>query len=124
MKKLLLLAALSCSAATTVNLNWDQHSDPRVTGYKVFRGTNSGVYFWSAPIATNSCSVTWQDNAPTNYFVVRAVWAGGDTDPSNEVIWRSGPVAPTGLVASGPKVFNPVPLPSVGTNQAVLVPEK
>ena len=42
---LLILACLGCRAfAVSVELTWDQSSDPDVVGYNIYYGTTSGVY--------------------------------------------------------------------------------
>ena len=74
-------------AQQTATLAWNPSSDPFVTGYNLYYGTNSGIYTVRLPVG-QATSVTVSNLAPgvTYYFAVTAVTALGlESPPSAEV---------------------------------------
>lgn len=90
----------------TINLSWTDLASE--TGYIVERSTTAGTGF--AQIGSNLAAntVTYQDQGglsagTTYYYRVRAIYAGGNSAPSNEVnIMPMAPPAVTGLTAVAP----------------------
>jgi hypothetical protein len=83
---LFLLCIFGPASAADVSLIWDPSISPDVSGYKVYVGTNSGIY--NAPITVGnqtSYTVTGLSDG-TYYFAVTAFDpAGNESDFSNEV---------------------------------------
>lgn len=84
---LLLLIPLCLSSAQGVTLEWDPSPDPLVVGYRLYWGTESGVYDSSLTVGlTNAATVEGLAPAQTFYFVVTAANAAGiESVPSNEL---------------------------------------
>jgi predicted phage tail protein len=102
-----LVAGASASAQQSVTATWDANTDPYTVGYRLFGGTQPGVYSWNADVGnTTSASLPTLSQAGTYYFVVRAYNAAGELGPpSNEESLTVGvpggvPGAPTSLAAS------------------------
>jgi len=86
--------AAAAVAATNVNLTWNPSPEPFVTGYNVYRGTNSRNYSTQFFTSGTNASYSLIQNA-TNHFAVTAV-GNGESDFSNEVIYKSvAPPPPT-----------------------------
>lgn len=71
---------------TTLNMAWDASVTPEVIGYRVYYGTQSGVYTQSKDVG-NVLSTAIQDlqEGQTWYFVVRAYTATDESANSNEI---------------------------------------
>lgn len=97
-------------AAESVSLRWDANSEPDVSGYKVYYGTNSGVYFASVDVG-NTTTTTIGNLAPgvTYYFAATAYNTSRlESDRSNEVSYRTQ-FLPTGTNGLPSKVKGFVP---------------
>lgn len=84
---------------------WEANTDPYTVGYRLFGGTQSGVYSWNLDVGNaTSAPVPALTQVGTYYFVVRAYNAAGEMGPaSNEVSYTVGggtPGVPTALSAS------------------------
>ncbi len=93
---ILLLATIGYSATTgnTVSLQWDANSEPDVAGYKIYYGTNSGVYFVSVDVG-NTTTTTVGNLTPgvTYYFAATAYNVSRlESDRSNEVSYTVPPI--------------------------------
>jgi hypothetical protein len=75
------------SPAQTLSLTWDASPDTTVAGYRVYYGTESGVYPSQVDAGTNTSTIiTGLAERGTYYFVVTAYTADGlESLPSNEV---------------------------------------
>jgi hypothetical protein len=99
---LLLAAASSAYAQTTVTATWDRNTDALTAGYRVYYGTSSGTYQWSLDVGN-------QVNAPINlspgstyYFAVRAydvAYQYGPYSAEATINLTSGP-APTAQITA------------------------
>lgn len=73
-------------SAATVTLAWNSVSDPSLDGYKVYVGTQSGVYEKSIFVGNlTAYTVAGLTTRTTYYFAVTAYNGGGESPPSNEV---------------------------------------
>ena len=82
------LAFTTAAYAAELSLQWDKNPESDVTGYRLYRGTLSGVYDHSADIG-QKLTTTALDLLPGNtyYFAVSAYDAEGfESNPSEEVI--------------------------------------
>jgi len=90
MKKLvfiLLFLFTTIGFSNTVSLQWDANSEPDVAGYKIYYGTNSGIYFVSIDVG-NVTTTTVGNLKPgiTYYFAATAYNVSRlESDRSNEV---------------------------------------
>lgn len=75
-----------------VNLSWDAHADPAVTGYRVYFGTASGVYVGSMAVGgTTTASVPGLADGVSYFFALTAVNSSGlESDFSAEVSFLPG----------------------------------
>jgi len=75
------------TAAGSVDLAWDASPDPRVTGYEIRYGLNTGDYSWSEKVGNQTTATLSGLEIGTRYYIVAvAVDAQGETsDPSNEI---------------------------------------
>jgi len=100
-----------CAAigASTATLAWNPVTDPRLTGYVLFWGTNSGNYIWSVACPSNQTSVTVSSllTGQPYYFVVESESASGPSDFSTEVAFTNATTITT--------ITNIIP-PPAGTN--------
>lgn len=80
------LAIWSCTAGA-VPLTWDAATDNiGVTGYKIYKGTASGIYDSSEDVGNVTSYVVTVPSGGTWFFVVTAYdAAGNESGPSNEV---------------------------------------
>ncbi|MFW9914322.1 MAG: SBBP repeat-containing protein [Candidatus Thorarchaeota archaeon] len=81
-----------------VNLSWAVPSSDGgfpITGYRVYRGTTSGIYALAGVVSTTSFNDTPLAGGMTYYYVVTAINAAGESDFSEEVS-----ATPTGIPAS------------------------
>jgi hypothetical protein len=101
-RSILILALLILCAAPalagSVTVTWDPNTEPDVVSYRVFWGTQSGVYTFSQAVGNVT---TWTADSltpgQTYYFAVQAVSADGLTSPlSQEVSTTIPAVSPTG----------------------------
>ena len=101
-RSILVLALLVlCAApvfAASVTVTWDANTEPDVVNYRVFWGTQSGVYTFSQAVGNvTTYTVNGLTPALTYYFAVQAVSADGLTSPlSQEVSTTIPAVSPTG----------------------------
>lgn len=105
----LLLSAAPAFAQISVTVAWDRNSEPEVTGYAVYWGTQSGAYTsGSADVGSNTqYMVNGLDPDRRWYFVVRAYTADGlFSAPSTEVS-TNGVMVKTGgtLIDDRPNIF-------------------
>lgn len=91
MKKLILALLVSAllimnAWGADVTLQWEENTEPDLVGYKIYNGTESGVY--NEPITVGlvtEYTATYLDNV-MHYFVVTAFDTEGlESDYSNEV---------------------------------------
>lgn len=99
------LAFTTAAYAAELSLQWDKNPESDVTGYRLYRGTLSGVYDRSADIGQKT-TTTALDLLPGNtyYFALTAYDAEGfESNPSEEVVFsvplsnlaRQGNTAPS-----------------------------
>lgn len=93
----------------TVSLSWDATSG--ATGYKVLRGTSTGVYTVTNSVASNTNFDATVVGGTTYFYVVQATNSSGGGALSSEVS-----VTPTVALPSTPAGFT-----ATGTNSAVLL---
>ena len=90
-RSILILALLVLIAAPafagSVTVTWDPNVEPDVVGYRVFWGTQSGVYTVNQTVG-NVTTWTVNDLTPgaTYYFAVQAVSADGLTSPLSQEV--------------------------------------
>ena len=73
-------------SAGTVTLAWNAVTDPSLGGYKVYVGTQSGVYEKSISVGKlTGYTVDGLTTRTTYYFAVTAYNSGGESPTSNEV---------------------------------------
>ena len=76
------------ASAFDIALAWD--ASPGATGYKLFHHEEGQNYNYNHPscdVQDTNCAVFGLDATKTNYFVVRAYNAFGESGNSNEVMW-------------------------------------
>ncbi len=86
----------------SVSLNWSAASG--ATGYKVLRGTSTGVYSVTNTAASNSYNDATAVGGTTYFYVVQATNSSGASANSSQVSATPTialPSAPTGLAATG-----------------------
>ncbi len=86
----------------SVSLNWDATSG--ATGYKVLRGTSTGVYTVTNNVASNTNFDTTVVGGTTYFYVVEATNSSGASADSSEVSATPTialPGSPSGLTATG-----------------------
>lgn len=117
---MVLVAAVVCSTAVT--LEWDRNSEPVVTGYRIYAGTNSRVYHIMVDVGdTNVCALTNLTRGLTYYFAATAYTGDGlESDFSEEVSYtvpKPRPLPPARLRLEGtnqpPRLHVPI---EVGTD--------
>jgi hypothetical protein len=94
----LLLLVAAPAFAGSVTVTWDRNTEPDVVGYRVFWGTQSGVYTFNQAVG-NATTWTVNDLTPgtTYYFAVQAVSADGLTSPLSQEVSTTIPGgSPTG----------------------------
>jgi arylsulfatase A-like enzyme len=79
-------AGLSANAGNgAVSLDWDDNAEPNLSGYNVYRSTNSGNY--GSAIASNLVASSYFDNTVLNdttyYYVVSAVDTDANESPQS-----------------------------------------
>jgi hypothetical protein len=86
------------SAAFGLTLEWDVNPEPEVAGYRLYYGTLSGVYSYSADAGpSTSISVPDLISGVTYFFAVTAYSAEGlESPPSNEIVVTIPP--PEGMI--------------------------
>jgi hypothetical protein len=91
----LLVLVAAPAFAGSVTVTWDRNAEPDVVGYRVFWGTQSGVYTISQAVG-NLTTWTVNDLAPgaTYYFAVQAVSADGLTSPLSQEVSTTIPALP------------------------------
>ena len=72
-----------CLPLPTIDLVWDP-SPSEVTGYNLYIGTETGHYLGHISVG-NQTSVSVLVNHPRMVFVVTALCAAGESEPTNEV---------------------------------------
>ena len=86
------------AGVNSVSLNWDTTSG--ATGYKVLRGTSTGVYTVTNNVASNTNYDATAVGGTTYYYVVQATNSSGASASSSEVSATpiiALPGVPTGL---------------------------
>src|SRR4051812_45887795 len=99
-----ILASSHLFASASVSLGWDPETDPSITGYRLYCGTNSGVYSQTIEVGNaTTASVSNLVDGATYYFAVTAYdTAAAESAPSNEVAYAVPAPSPT-----------PIPEPSI-----------
>jgi hypothetical protein len=95
-----LLVVSVYTRAGKIDLEWDHSPDPLVVGYRIYAGTNSGMYTQSQTVPrTNWTTFSNLTYAVRYYFVATAFNAAGvESIPSNEVAATIGqPRTPSNL---------------------------
>jgi hypothetical protein len=84
------------AAAETVRLAWDPSTEPDVAGYRVFRGTASGLYDWIRDVGlVTACEFADVSPGQTYYFAVTAYNERGfESEPSAELRYEGGASSP------------------------------
>ena len=104
----------SARGAQEITLAWDPSTTPEVTGYIVYYGTNSGVYFDSVLAGMNTtATVTGLVEGVTYYFAATAYneeWL--ESDPSEELEY----VVPDGNSGDLPPMLDPIFDVTLGPN--------
>lgn len=98
---LLPLSLIAAEPTASVGLAWNANSESDLAGYRLYRGTNSGVYTFVKDVG--NVTTTTDTNlveGVTYYFVVTAYnVAGLESEPSNQVSYKvplfSLPVPPS-----------------------------
>ncbi len=85
-----------------INLDWNDNTEPELTGYRIYRSTTPGAPYSLTGTATQSSYTdTSVNGASTYYYVVTALCnQGGESDYSNEANATTPPTPPNGLVAA------------------------
>ena len=91
---LFLLIAPARVEARPIALVWDANSEPSVTGYTLFYGTQSGVYTTSIDVG-NLISYLIDLPGTQYYFALRAYTATGLTSPLSNEVAESSAIALT-----------------------------
>lgn len=100
------LGMISATETNFVSLAWNPASDQAVTGYKLYYGTNSGVYFESMDVGAVTSAVvslvSFVDSDTEWFFAATAYDSTGLESPfSNEAHWPAYPPIITGFHLSG-----------------------
>src|ERR1700736_5351525 len=109
------LITLVCSAfntdAASVGLAWDANSDPNIAGYRLYTGSQSGVYSQSTNVGnTNFVLVTNLMAGKPYYFTVTAYnTTAVESAPSNQVTYTAPLSSPTPTATPS---HSPSPSPS------------
>ena len=84
-----------------ISLDWNDNTEPELTGYRVYRSMTPGAPYSLMGTATQSSYTDASVNgASTYYYVVTALCnQGGESDYSNEANATTPPTPPTGLFA-------------------------
>ena len=108
-----MFAAISSTlhAQTTPTLEWDANTETNIAGYRVYQGTQSGMY-GSPPVDVGNVTsyrplgVDWTHRA---YFAVQAYNTSADVSPlSTEAVWVPPSITTfTGLTSSSPYPLAP-----------------
>ena len=120
MKKLFIIAALTCLLVGPVSANdpvtfdqfdevrfeWDANSEPDLAGYRLYQSDASGQYVYGAANAIAEIPAGTETYGPivlpigTHYFVLTAYDTEGfESEPSNEataIVVNTPPAAPKG----------------------------
>src|SRR5439155_16076088 len=96
LKLALFLGILVCASSTlhAQTLFWDPNPETDISGYKVYRGTQSGVYSTPTDVGNvTSYQPQGVDWTKRNYFAVQAYNTSGLSSPlSAEAVWTPAPV--------------------------------
>jgi len=93
----LLLLTATTARAQSVTISWDPNSEPDITGYVVFYGTQPGVYTVTQPVGNVTIWTVSNLVAGQNYcFAVQAVNTSGLTSPLSEEKCTSDSTVPGG----------------------------
>jgi subtilisin family serine protease len=92
---------VATTGSVRVDLDWDDNSEPELTGYKVYRSTRTGGPYSLIDTATDSQYIDINvDGATTYYYVVTAVCDFViESEYSNEANAITSPEAPASLIA-------------------------
>jgi predicted phage tail protein len=91
------------ATAQSLRVSWDANIDPFTAGYRIFGGTQPGVYSWTVDVGnTTTAPLPPFPPGSSYFFVVRAYNAIGEMGPaSNEASIDLGPPGvPTGVSAA------------------------
>jgi hypothetical protein len=116
---LLLILLPSAVSAGTIKLAWDPVGDPDLQGYKVYYGTNSGIYTNSTPTGREtSVDIDNLQDCKVYYLAVKAVDANGNESVafSNELSGMSAPVPGSVTPSSAKQATNSQQVTIYGTN--------
>ena len=98
MKHLLTILILMCAMfgrAQSVTLAWDASPSPDVVGYRVYFGTNAGIYLFSTNAGLSLTQSVVLPHTGRWCFAATAVDANGMESPfSNMVEWEAKPRSP------------------------------
>lgn len=90
-------AVVGTNQVVNVTVTWDKSIDPSVTGYKVYYGTNAGVWPFTVNSGTNIVCTVSNLVANTIYFFVVTAYNAQAVEslPSNEVGYKPFNMPPT-----------------------------
>ncbi len=95
---------VATAANQQVSLDWNDNTEPELTGYNVYRSTTSGGGYIciATGVTASAYTDTGLNGATAYYYVITAVCNSvSESDYSNEASAITPPIAPTGLVATG-----------------------
>src|SRR6266550_966200 len=73
-------------AAQNITLKWDPNPAPNLAGYRLYYGTNSGVYTQEIDVGNMTAAlISNLKEGRTYFFAVTAFNTAGESLPSNEV---------------------------------------
>jgi hypothetical protein len=108
-------------AAQNITLKWDPNPAPNLAGYRLYYGTNSGVYTQEIDVGNMTATlVSNLKEGRTYFFAVTAYNTAAESLPSNEVSYTV-PVSratPAPALAAAPAVTTP-PTPPTPAPAAV-----
>src|SRR5688572_6563577 len=85
---LLLLVAMRQPSAASITLEWDPSAGPGVVGYRIYVGTEQGLYTQTYDVPADQTWFVYADSkGGVRYYFAVAAWARGDllSELSNEV---------------------------------------
>ncbi len=92
-------------AATSISLTWNGSSDPEVTGYNVFYGTNSGNYTASLNVGNSTTATLPALTSGATYFAVVTAYNAANLQslPSNEISFTVPENIPPAVALTSPQ---------------------
>ncbi len=92
---ILILLSATMIRAQSVTLAWDASPSPDVVGYRVYFGTNAGIYMFSTNAGMTLTQAVVLPHTGRWFLAATAVDANGmESDFSNMVEWEAKPRAP------------------------------